>query len=118
VGSAEIGAKMPTEVNSLCPNPLLLIALHSPHGLLKTGLRLCHPEKSRDSDALQVWHAKPRRVRKLQIAKAYQRISHQNPTSEFATSPVSIRHPFDAEQRTQGDSWPKMVTLRASEGLI
>jgi hypothetical protein len=27
VGSAEIGSKMPTEVNSLCPNPLLLIAL-------------------------------------------------------------------------------------------
>ena len=52
VGSAEIGAKMPTEVNSLCPNPLLLIASHSPHALLKTGLRLCHPEKSRDSNAL------------------------------------------------------------------
>ncbi len=43
---------MPTEVNSLCTNPRLLIALHSPHALLKTGLHLCHPEKSRDSDAL------------------------------------------------------------------
>jgi|HubBroStandDraft_6_1064221.scaffolds.fasta_scaffold01629_2 hypothetical protein len=61
VGSAEIGAKMPTEVNLLCPNPLLLIALHSRHALLKTGLRLCHPEKSRDRDALH-----RREVRSLQ----------------------------------------------------
>jgi hypothetical protein len=39
-----------TEVNSLGPNPQLLIALHSPYVLLETGLRMFRPEKSRDSD--------------------------------------------------------------------
>jgi hypothetical protein len=78
----------------------------------------CVAERKGFEPSAQVWHAKPRGVRKLQIAKAHQRISHQNPTSEFATSPVLIRHPFEAEQRTQGDSSPKMVTLRASESLI
>jgi hypothetical protein len=37
---------MPTEVNSLCTNPRLLIALHSPYALLETGLRMCPPEKA------------------------------------------------------------------------
>ena len=41
---------MPTKVNSLWPNPLLVIALHSPNALLKTGLPMCPAEKSRDSD--------------------------------------------------------------------
>jgi hypothetical protein len=45
-----MGSEMPTEVNSLCPNPPLLIALHSPHVFLETGLRLSHPEKSRDTN--------------------------------------------------------------------
>jgi hypothetical protein len=49
-GKAEMGSEMPTEVNSLCPNPPLLIALHSPHVFLETGLRLSHPEKSRDTN--------------------------------------------------------------------
>jgi hypothetical protein len=53
---------MPTEVNSLCTNPRLLIALHSPYALLETGLRMCPPEKSRDSDALHC-----RVVRSLQF---------------------------------------------------
>ena len=39
-----------TKVNSRSPNPQLLIALHSPNGLRETGLRMCPPEKSRDSD--------------------------------------------------------------------
>ena len=100
-----------------------MIALHSPHALLETGLLMCLPEKSRDSTAfdaeqsvlcspvrlgiieiralfapfgakpaeivcspdcvaerggfepsVRFCHAKPRRVRKLQIAKPYQRI--------------------------------------------
>ena len=53
---------MPTEVNSLCTNPRLLIAFHSPYALLETGLRMCPPEKSRDSDALHC-----RVVRSLQF---------------------------------------------------
>jgi hypothetical protein len=40
-------SKMPTRVNSLRPNPRLLIALHSPNALPQTGLRMCLPEKSR-----------------------------------------------------------------------
>jgi hypothetical protein len=40
-------SKMPTKVNSLRPNPRLLIALHSPIALPQTGLRMCLPEKSR-----------------------------------------------------------------------
>jgi hypothetical protein len=42
----ESPSKMPTKVNSLWPNPGLLIALHSPYALLKTGQRMCPPEKS------------------------------------------------------------------------
>jgi hypothetical protein len=41
---------MPTKVNSLWLNPRLLIALHSPSVLCETGLRVCPPEKRRDSD--------------------------------------------------------------------
>ena len=52
---------MPTEVNSLCTNPRLLIAFRSPYAPLETGLRVWPPEKSRDSDALQC-----RLVRSLQ----------------------------------------------------
>ena len=38
-----------TKVNSLRPNPRLVIALHSPDALFETGLRMCPPEKSEDS---------------------------------------------------------------------
>jgi hypothetical protein len=41
---------MPTKVNLPWLNPRLLIALHSPSALCETGLRVCSPEKSRDSD--------------------------------------------------------------------
>jgi hypothetical protein len=66
----------------------------------------CVAEEERFEPSVRFWQAKPRHVRKLQIAKPYQRISPQNPTSEFATSPVSIRHPFESEKkkRTRGDS--------------
>jgi Ni/Co efflux regulator RcnB len=40
-----------TKVNSLWPNPQLLIALHSPKAASETGLRMCLPEKSRDRTA-------------------------------------------------------------------
>jgi hypothetical protein len=43
-------SKVLTRVNSVWPNPRLLIALHSPYALLETGLRMCGPEKSRDGD--------------------------------------------------------------------
>ena len=38
-----------TKVNSLWPNPRLVIALHSPYALLETGLPICLPEKTHDS---------------------------------------------------------------------
>jgi hypothetical protein len=43
---------MPTKVNSLRPNPRLLIALHSPNALPQTGLLVCVPEKSRTLTAV------------------------------------------------------------------
>jgi hypothetical protein len=53
--------KLRTKVNSLWQNPGPLIALHSPSALLETGLRMCPPEKSQDSD-----HLRYRAVRSLQ----------------------------------------------------
>jgi hypothetical protein len=47
MGSTGIAFQGADKVNSLCPNPRLLIALHSPYPLLETGLRLCPAEKSR-----------------------------------------------------------------------
>jgi hypothetical protein len=52
MGSAECGFRVQTKVNSLWPNPQLVIALHSPSALLETGLRRCLPEKSQDSGPL------------------------------------------------------------------
>jgi hypothetical protein len=46
-------SKVLAKVNSSWPNRRLVIALHSPNPLLETGLRVCPPEKRRDSDALQ-----------------------------------------------------------------
>jgi hypothetical protein len=54
-------SKALTKVNSLGPNPRLVNALHSPNALLETGLRMCPPEKSRNSDRLRC-----RAVRSLQ----------------------------------------------------
>jgi hypothetical protein len=53
MGIAEGGSKVPTKVNVVCPNLRLVIALHSPHALLETGLRKCPPEKSRDRERLR-----------------------------------------------------------------
>ena len=41
-------SKVLTKVNSLWPNPELVIALHSPSALLETGLHLCPTEKDLD----------------------------------------------------------------------
>jgi hypothetical protein len=46
LGSAERFPNTGTKVNSLCPNPRLLIALYSPATLLKTQLRVGASEKS------------------------------------------------------------------------
>jgi hypothetical protein len=54
MGSAEIGPSDADKVNSLWPNPQLLIALHSPNALLETGLRMCLPEKSQDRSPFAV----------------------------------------------------------------
>src|ERR1022692_2624293 len=40
--------QMPTKSTRYGRIPQLLIALHSPNGLLETGLRVCPPEKSQD----------------------------------------------------------------------
>src|ERR1017187_4308331 len=47
---------------------------------------LCTPDCVAEGEgfepSVRFCYAKPRHIRKLQIAKPYQRISHQNPTSE------------------------------------
>jgi hypothetical protein len=52
MGRVEIGFPSADKVNSLWPNPQLLIALHSPNAPLETGLRRCLPEKSQDTDGI------------------------------------------------------------------
>ena len=49
LGSALLRSKVLTKVNSVWPNPLLLIALYLPGVLLETGLCICLPEKSHDN---------------------------------------------------------------------
>src|SRR5450759_1617147 len=44
----QFGFRVRTKVNSLWPNPELVIALHSPSALLETGLHLCPTEKDLD----------------------------------------------------------------------
>src|ERR1700689_4287459 len=46
---------MLTEAHSPCPNPRLLIALHSPAGLRETGLSMCPTEKSQLIDRVRWW---------------------------------------------------------------
>jgi len=70
----------------------------------------CMAEEERFKLSVRFCRAKARRVRKLQIAKSYQRISHENSTSDFAISPVLIRHLFAPKRRMRGDSVAKMVT--------
>ena len=54
----------------------------------------CVAEGEGFEPSVRFFRAKPRRVRKLQIAKHRQRISRQNLTQSFAISPVSVRPPF------------------------
>src|SRR5208282_2991474 len=54
LGSAEHVFQGAYKVNSLWPNPRLLIALHSPSPLGETGLRICPAEKRRDSTSFQL----------------------------------------------------------------
>ena len=54
--------------------------------------------------SVRFWYAKPRPIRKLQIAKRYQRICTKSRRQNLAISPVSIRRPFDSQCRTSGDS--------------
>ena len=70
----------------------------------------CVAEEERFELSVRFCRAKPRRVRKLQIAKPCQRISPETRHQNWAISPVSIRHLFVRERRMQGDSVAKMVT--------
>src|ERR1700722_7711415 len=63
----------------------------------------CEAEREGFEPSVRFCRAKPRRVRKLQIAKPYQRIVCQNPASELALGPVSVRYSIDPKRRTQGD---------------
>jgi hypothetical protein len=47
--SAELDFKALTKVNSLWPNPRLVIALHSPYAFDETGLPICIPERTQDN---------------------------------------------------------------------
>jgi hypothetical protein len=51
VGRVELVFQGADEVNSLGPNPWLVIALHSPYAFVETGLRMCLPEKSQENTA-------------------------------------------------------------------
>jgi len=64
----------------------------------------CVAEREGFEPSVRFCHAKPRHVRKLQIAKPCQRIWYQNPASELAAGPVSVRYSIDPKRRTQGDS--------------
>jgi hypothetical protein len=75
-------------------------------------------EEERFELSVRFCRAKARRVRKLQIAKLYQRISHENRHQSFAISRVSIRHLFVSKRRTLGDSVARMVTLRGPSSLM
>ena len=54
----------------------------------------CVAERKTFEPSVRFCHANSRRVRKLQIAKPQQRISHQNPPQGLAISPVLVRRPF------------------------
>jgi hypothetical protein len=54
-------SKMQPKVNSLWLSPRIVIALHSPNAMFETGLRMCLPEKSQDSNRIRC-----RAVRSLQ----------------------------------------------------
>ena len=69
----------------------------------------CVAEGEGFEPSVRFYDAKSRHIRKLQIAKAYQRISHQNPTSEFCNqsgfdSPF-IRHQKANAKRFCGREW-------------
>ncbi len=51
-GKPKSVSKMQNKVKSLWANGRFVIALHSPCGLPETAMRLYHPEKSRDLDAI------------------------------------------------------------------
>jgi hypothetical protein len=53
IGSFEPIPDLLARVNSRCPKLAILIALHSPHAILETGLRMCHPEKSPHIEAMR-----------------------------------------------------------------
>jgi hypothetical protein len=71
----------------------------------------CVAERLRFEPSVRFCHAKPRHIRKLQIAKPYQRISPYNPTSEPFNQSGSIRRPFDLKGERQAILWTKLVTL-------
>jgi hypothetical protein len=75
----------------------------------------CVAERAGFEPSVQFCRAKPRYIRKLQIAKPYQRISSKTRHQIFAISPVSIRRPFGHERRTPGDSVAKRVALRGPQ---
>jgi hypothetical protein len=85
-------------------------AIRTDFSALRTAWR-----RGRDSNPpVRFWHAKPRHIRKLQIANPYQRISRQPPRESFAISPVSIRRPFAAEWRTPRDSVAESGQLKTA----
>ena len=63
--------------------------------------------------SVQFWTPKSRRVRKLQIAKAQQRILGETAVRTSRFGPVSIRYSIDSERRTPGDSVAEFAPFRA-----
>jgi hypothetical protein len=72
--------------------------------------RDCMAEREGFELSVRFCRAKARRVRKLQIAKPYQRIPSRTRHQIFAISPVSIRRPFGQKGERQAILWQKVVT--------
>jgi hypothetical protein len=97
-----------TKVNSLGPNPQLLIALHSPNALLKTGLHMCPPEKNRYSDGLRCKQSVLRSPVCLGIIAKYGHCSRFSAHSEpnFSGLQTAWRRELDSNPRYRSECLP------------
>jgi hypothetical protein len=98
--------RMPTQVNSLWPNPQLLIALHSPNAPLETGLCMCLPEISQDNTAFDAEQSVLRSPVCLRIIAKYRHcscISEQGERS-FSAMQTAWRSGEDSNPRYRSET--------------
>lgn len=118
MGSAQRGPTVPVKVNSLLPNPQLLIALHSPNGLRETGLCMCLTEKTHASSAFDDERSVLCSPVCLGIIAKYGRYSHVPVQSERSFSAVQTawRSGVDSNPRYRSE-WRKSRRLRKLRGI-